>query len=192
MKIGPPNPWDLALGAAGLLLAGLLAWTVRSGLEDPPAAVPAATEPMALADLPDSSFTLPPLEQFQVIAARPLFVPDRRPAAAQAQPEATVADLTLVGIVAERGRPRAVLRSADGRTLTLGEGEAALGWRVVRIEGRRVGVDNAGLTRELSLTARRTAPTPSGMPGGPGGPGMPIMPDAPAEAAAPPLPGGLP
>lgn len=165
------NPWDAMLGGASLLLAGLLAWTIHTGLDEASSATPPAPNAATPAPAPDQSFTLPPLDSFRATVARPLFVPDRRPAAARA-PEASVTDLTLMGVVGERGTARAVLRAANGRTLTLAEGESALGWRVVRIANDRVTVENAGIARELRLSGRRT-PTP------------------PTEAA-PPLPNGLP
>lgn len=164
---------DLGLGLLCLALAGVLAWTLHDGLEaGEPAARPVAGTAVPAAG---SAFALPPLERFAAVTARPLFVPERRPAAPQA-PAATVAaaDPELVGFLAERGRRRAVLRLADGRTVTLGAGETALGWRIVRIEGDTVGVERDGPAREGGTRELRPAPR--------------VPRSGPAETAASPVP----
>jgi general secretion pathway protein N len=76
---------------------------------------------------------------------RPLFSPDRRPPAPppppppapEAAPPAPP-DVTLLGIVVDRERARAIVRSGTAKIERVQIGDDISGWKVSQIEGRRL------------------------------------------------------
>ena len=96
---------------------------------------------------------LPPLERFRETAERPLFAPDRRPAAA---PSLATFGMRLEGLVAIGAERRAIVKLSDGRTARVGPGERIGDWTVQRIEPDRLVLEADG--RRLELTPQRSAP----------------------------------
>jgi general secretion pathway protein N len=138
----------LNAGIAVLLALALWPW-LRWALHapTPPNEVLAAAQ----ATVP----ALPPLDQFRETAERPLFLPERRPAAAAPKIVATFG-MRLEGIVAIGAERRAIVKQSDGRTARVGPGDRIGEWTVQRIDADRV-VLGAG-DRRLELTPQRAAP----------------------------------
>jgi hypothetical protein len=103
----------------------------------------------------------PPREAFAAIAARPLFTPGRRPAAAPAPAGgAERFPAALIGVVGAPDGRIALVRDADGAVARLREGGAVAGWRVERIEDARIVLSGAGGERALRLDDAAEAPAP--------------------------------
>lgn len=166
---------DLALIALCLLLAGALALELHLGLEEPEPALPRPGGEVPALPALAGGFAPPPPGAFDAVQSRPLFVPERRPAAAGVAAAPAMIQLRLVGIVTVAGRATAVLRGPDGRTHTLAEGQQGPGWTVLRVERDRVTVEDPAGRHELPLTARPRDPSigavPMGLP--PNGLGAP-------------------
>ena len=102
------------------------------------------------------------------ILARPLFAPDRRPAAAGPAARETLPRLT--GIIVDRQRRTAVFEAADGgRPLVLAEDGRIAGFVVRRIEPGEVMLDGPGGPRTLRPTFDPAPPRPAASPGTPPG-----------------------
>lgn len=143
---GPTTSWAtgfLLLACAGL--GGIVTLEMIEGLPLAPA-VTAAAQPAAEppAVLEPREFRPPPEDQFEVIAARPLFSPSRRPYVAPAEPEAdappaepeaVATPVQLVGVFLAEGRRAALLLpEAQGQASWVREGEELAGWQVQRVE----------------------------------------------------------
>jgi hypothetical protein len=142
-------PQDALLGAAIVVLLAVAVWPwARWALHEPDRRpeVAAAAAPAASA--------LPPLEAFRDIAARPLFVPSRRPSAT-ASPVAPQG-LRLEGVLVVGAEKRAIIKQADGHTAHVREGETIGEWTVRQIERERVLLVSGD--RRLELTPRRAGP----------------------------------
>jgi hypothetical protein len=139
-----PAPREALLGTALVALLACAAWpwarwAVHAGDRPPPAQAAA----------PAAAPRLPALEAFADIAARPLFTPNRRAATTAAAP----LGLRLEGVLVMGAEKRAIIKSADGHTARLGEGDTVGEWTVRTIEPDRV-LLVAG-ERRLELTPRR-------------------------------------
>jgi hypothetical protein len=162
----------LGLGMAwiGIVLSpGEVVVPVQSAAHAP--ALPATTEPL--------QFTMPPNAAFSEIAARPVFIPTRRPIPLPTAPSAAAAPaptpqpspapppeiaVTLVGImIGDKGR-FALVRPAGSQTVTmLAQGGEIGGWRVFLILPDRI-VLRAGATEAEVAFPVLTPNQPSGMP----------------------------
>lgn len=153
-----PRRTGVLLNAAIVVLIGLALWPwLRWTLYVPDRPSEAALA--ALRTLPG----LPPLEHFRETAERPLFAPDRRPAAA-VQPSIAFG-MRLEGVVAIGAERCAIVKLSDGRTARVGPGERIGEWTVQRIESDRLFLE-AG-DRRLELAPQRAAPgsaRPSAVP----------------------------
>lgn len=144
-----PTPLDALLGAAIAVLLAFAVWPwARWALHAPdlrpePAAAQTGAAP-----------SLPALEAFHDIAARPLFSPSRRSSATAAT--ATPQGLRLEGVLVVGAEKRAIIKQADGHTARVREGETIGEWTVRQIEQDRV-LLVAG-DRRLELVPRRTGP----------------------------------
>jgi general secretion pathway protein N len=123
----------LAVAATGGLWLALL-----GGWRSEPRWSPAG--PVAPAPVADRTAALPPpapLGQFAVIWQRPLFAPDRRPAA-QAVQGSSIGELQLTGVIMTPTVQVALLHDRRGdRELRLRPGDAAPGGDVTLVEVRR-------------------------------------------------------
>jgi general secretion pathway protein N len=132
------QPLTLCLVAASVILAGIAVWPwLPESAAAPP--VPEVLRPAADGV---AAASLPPLADFAVTAARPLFAPTRRP------PAATQDSLFAAGIegryrlqglfIAGKARRALLVEEAGGRTLQVGEGDTVEGWTVRKIEQDRL------------------------------------------------------
>ena len=116
-----------------------------------------------------------PLAKLLATRDRPLFSPNRRPPApppapiaAAPPPPAPPPDVTLLGVVIDRERARAIVRSGSAKIERVQIGDDIGGWKVSQIEGRRL---------LLALDGREAAFTLFG-------PARAARPDDPAAKAA--------
>ena len=153
--IGPLRPLEWGwLGLAGLL--GLLMAMILSSIGDAPRW------------LPDAPVHAPP--SFQVQAAptpalqdlagtwqAPLFSPDRRPDREVGKTQvASLANLTLSGIMITGNLQMAMLKQAGGPTLTVRLGQALPnGWRLEHLTPQYARFALNGRTQTLSLYGKR-------------------------------------
>jgi hypothetical protein len=107
-------------------------------------------------------FEPPPREELDIIAARPLFSPSRRPvvamqvAAAAPATRESLPPLELIGVLLTDEQRRALIRPLDGNGPSwVREGEVMAGWRIEAIERSRVHL-RAGDRLEV-LELRRAA-----------------------------------
>lgn len=109
----------------------------------------------------ESSFVLPPLEEFGAIVERPLFSPDRKPLATASAPEAgdqpadggsAGGQLLLAGTATDQGdRAVAILHDvAQGTQYRVWVGDQVAGWTVQAIRPREIVLANA--TRQVTVT----------------------------------------
>ena len=118
---------------------------------DPAAADPAAANPVAAQPLPRLSAT----------RERPLFSPSRRPPAAppptvvvraEPTPPPPAPSLTLFGVVADQDGAHAVVRTASAdRTVRVRIGDEIEGWKVEKIESRRLVLSLDGRSAVFTL-----------------------------------------
>ena len=108
-----------------------------------------------------NSFELPPLDAFGAIVERPLFSPDRRPAATAAAPEAdsqpsdesgVQGQILLAGTATDQGdRAVAILRDVtQGTQFRVWVGDQVGGWTIYAIKPREIVLENA--KRQVTVT----------------------------------------
>lgn len=158
-----PAIFALAILAAALLAALALEFAL-GGRE--------ATEPKPRRNVPAEAKLLPPLPQvvpeqaYAETAARPLFVPTRRPApevATAAAPAFQRGQFTLQGVIVAGGTRTAMLREkANGRVHRLEVGRDVNGVRVIQIDPALVTLAMGDEQEVLPLSVQR--------PGAPGAP----------------------
>ena len=126
-------------------------------------AVVAATQASTQSAPAANPLTAQPVEALSATRERPLFVPTRRPPApppviavqrseVPATPPAAP-NVVLLGIIDENDgeSARALVRLGGGKPLRLRVGEEVAGWRVARIEGRRLVLTLAERSAEFTL-----------------------------------------
>ena len=126
-------------------------------------AVVAATQAATQSAPPANPLSAQPFEALSATRERPLFVPTRRPPAPPpviavqrseipATPPAAP-NVVLLGIIDENDGEgaRALVRLGAGKPLRLRVGEEVAGWRVARIEGRRLVLTLAERSAEFTL-----------------------------------------
>ena len=109
--------------------------------------------------VPDTALATPldkkPALAFREIAARPLFVPDRKPVRRDEPPTSAgmPVNMRLVGVVKVGDEPgRALIRipsEAKGKWIT--EGEQFDGWKLRQVTERSAIVESGGRSHELTL-----------------------------------------
>jgi hypothetical protein len=141
------------LGAACLCFGAASIWIVLNPAEPIVPVQSAALAPTLPAITEALQFTMRPIGAYSEIAARPIFIPTRRPIPAPAAPSAAVTqapplpprapppqiNVTLVGIVIGDAGRFALVRAAGSQTVTtLAQGEEISGWRVFLILPDRI------------------------------------------------------
>jgi hypothetical protein len=108
-----------------------------------------------------------PLAGLSATRDRPLFSPDRRPpapppapVAAAPPPPAPPPDVTLLGVVVDRERAHAIVRSGSAKIERVQIGDDIGGWKVSQIEGRRLLLALDGREAAFTLFSRASAPQP--------------------------------
>lgn len=136
--------------ALALLVLIALAWLLGSGRWQAPA--PLLPDVATLAAEALVNTTPPPPDAVAIVAARPLFAPDRRPFAADAGPTPADADkratdildqAKLVGVLGSGTASVALLHTAEG-SKRLRVGQTLHGWRLVAVDA-----GGAAFEREL-------------------------------------------
>ena len=131
--------------------------------------VPSASAVGAESHDPPQLPEAPPIQSLGVAWQKPLFNPERAPDA-QRTAARTGVDLTgilLTGVVIDGERRVALFKQPGGASLALKEGATLReGWRIRRIESRRVELYNDSESRVMQLTTPRlpTSPTPAPTP----------------------------
>ena len=132
-----------------------------------------AADPTSGADSVANPLELQPLDQLSVTHDRPLFSPTRRP---PAKPVASVVShsepppppppppsVVVLGIVSEDGDGRAVIRSGDksagNKVMRVQVGDAVSGWKVERIEPRRLLLTLGDRSVDFALFGAKSAKT---------------------------------
>jgi hypothetical protein len=119
------------------------------------------------AGIPGNPLQAQPLAALSATRDRPLFSPDRRPPApppapvAAAPPPAPAPDVTLLGVVVDRERARAIVRSGSAKIERVQIGDDIGGWKVSQIEGRRLLLALDGREAAFTLFDRASAPQPN-------------------------------
>ncbi|KAF2411113.1 hypothetical protein ACMSI6_15425 [Pseudomonas antarctica] len=151
-----PLEWGL-LGLAGLL--GVLMAVILSSIGDEPQWLP---EPAARAHPSVSVKVAPsvPLESLAATWQAPLFSPDRSPDSMVGKARvASLANLTLSGIMITGNLQMAMLKQTDGRPLTVRLGQTLPnGWRLEHLTPQYARFALDGRTHTLSLYAKRLPP----------------------------------
>ena len=105
-------------------------------------------------------FNLPPIEHYQVIIERPLFISGRRPlepeavSATKESVKSTLSNLQvqLIGVVIKpEGQSVLVRDKKTNKTSYLAKGDRINGWTIDQIEPDRLLLTQLGKTEELSL-----------------------------------------
>ena len=149
-----PSIFALVLGFASVFVTGANAQT-----KDQPAGI--LGNPLQVLSL----------DRLSASRDRPLFSPDRRPPApppppVERAPEPPPAppDVTLLGIVVDGERTRAIVRSGTAKIERVQIGDDFSGWKVSQIEGRRLllSLDDRSVT--FTLFSRKAADKPRDQP----------------------------
>ena len=105
--------------------------------------------------LAEKTFAMAPMERFSAIVKRPIFSPNRRPAAKQPESkkqQRPQSKLALYGIAITAGERIALVGVERGTGLArIKKGEAFSGWVVIDIEQNRVLLRQGTLDEELKL-----------------------------------------
>lgn len=143
---------NLLLLACVLLLGAAIApWLYDPVVRSAPAI--AALAPPAAPDFNDPG----PLETYDEIVNRPVFVASRRQAAAQPAPAASGEVLLLdrypvVGVVIAGDQRLVLIRKAAGDTVSrIAQGEELDGWTLTEVSRDRLVMEMAGNRKEVSL-----------------------------------------
>ncbi|MCW0180781.1 MAG: hypothetical protein OJI70_03345 [Zavarzinia sp.] len=188
----------LPAALASLLLAGLAALQIALPTDD----LPAAED--GLAPRRPALIDVPPAEDYPAILARPLFSPDRRPAAGDtdtAQGDA----FAVIGIGTTAEAATALLRVGEREVRRIRPGDTVNGWTVTGIEPGAVTLTRDGESLRLALggaaapeaqvpetrVPEARAPTPAAMPEDRPDTAPEDFPDD-AAKAPPPRPGAAP
>ena len=148
-----PVEWGL-LGLSGLL--GVLMAVILSSIGDEPKWLPEAptrAHPTAQVQVAPSV----PLENLAATWQTPLFSPDRSPDRVVGKAQgASLANLTLSGIMITGNLQMAMLKQAGGPTLTVRLGQALPnGWRLEHLTPQYARFALNGRTQTLSLYGKR-------------------------------------
>ena len=144
-------------GVAVVELAGSGATT-----QEPSGAGAPASSKVETPATPSAGFSLPALGNFAGVGQRPLFSPDRRPAARSADNSGAWASFTLAGIIitpqsrealVSHGKPPTIAHVAEGQTIE--------GWTVSAIYPDRVVFSDRLSEHELRLIDKGAPPPPS-------------------------------
>jgi len=118
------------------------------------AVAPAPSLPPTPSAQADPAYTLPPLEAYRAIEARPLFWASRRPIAAAEGAAAAPSDLALLGVVEGKGETVALIRHGQPpRVERVHEGATVEGWTVTKVALGGVVLVNGGTEAELKPKA---------------------------------------
>jgi hypothetical protein len=150
----------LALICLGLAAILDLEWQAPLAADGLPA-TPDAKAARIADESPPPRFSLPPIENFAAVTARPLFIQDRRPVAESASGSVGPwSSLTLAGIVIAPGSREALIRHGTPATVVhLREGQTVDGWTLRSILSDRVVLSNGAERHELRLFVPTAPPS---------------------------------
>ncbi len=124
----------LLLGAASCLLLGVIAMEVSYGTGGGPAAEPGGMSghKLPIAATPPATTVPRDIAQWQhTVLARPLFNPDRRPAASSVAADAGLP--RLAGIIAAPDAAIAIFQPGKGKPVLARAGDTVAGWQVAAV-----------------------------------------------------------
>jgi hypothetical protein len=153
LRPGLRPPWVL-LGAAAVMAAVIgVEWTVLAG--DAPLPAPAAP-PSGAAAAAAQSYDPPSIVQYAEIAARPLFLPGRRPQAddgnAAPKPAPRPPTLAVQGVVLSPDRRYAVITHGNPiKNESFREGDTVDGWHIDSIDRKRVALSQGDTKAEVPV-----------------------------------------
>ncbi|WP_242443065.1 hypothetical protein [Magnetospirillum sp. 15-1] len=129
-------------------------------------AAPGQTEPPSGRRGPPAGREQPvfPMAEWPAITARPLFTPSRRPAPPRASEGSSLDGYAVLGIGLMESQATAVVRTPAGKPVRLLSGQRLEGWTLAGIEPKTLVFEKDGVSRTLSLDAKRlrTVPAPAG------------------------------
>lgn len=156
------SPSSLFLLMAGLVLGGVLALELRRDMPTtvaPTSAPPAA--PGAAVEVDMGSYVAPPIEDYDEVLVRPLFVEGRTPPEPSAPAEESVTSKSQEGlakfwkleglVLTPEARVALVRGKRDRKLLRLTEGEVFEGWEVVEFAPERILLKKGKKSEELEL-----------------------------------------
>jgi len=155
------GPSTLFLVAAAVVLAGVLALEWRRDMPEivtPRAAPPGSAG--AAVDVDIGTYVAPPIEDYDEVLVRPLFVEGRTPPEPSAPAEARAAPKeeglakfwTLEGLVlTPEARVALVRNKRDRKLMRITEGDAFEGWEVVEFATERILLKKGEKTEALEL-----------------------------------------
>ena len=151
----------LCVAMAGLAVAELTGSTASAPEpSSPSASAPSKSEAAA----PNAGFSLPALGNFASVTQRPLFSPDRRPAARSADNSGAWSSFALAGIIITPQSREALVSHGKPPTIAhLAEGQTIDGWTVSAIYPDHVVFRDRLTEHELRLIDK-TAPQPQSPP----------------------------
>jgi len=186
--------WVALWGGVAVALALAIGVEHYLGSEEPSAAPRAPAKVADARMLPP--FTLAVADQVAPeTAARPLFIPTRRPAppAATVQQTMRKGQFALTGVTVSSEASFAFLRElSTGKTKSVRKGAEVNGLRVDAVEPRRVVLRQGEETEDLFLAIQSPPKQAAPPPGAPGSPGAPPNIFAPGGVPLPGTPGGPP
>jgi hypothetical protein len=158
--------WSLA-GVCAVLVA-LLAFEILAPLPEwtPPSVPPAA---VSIYNAEPRPFVAPPTQAYLTIDARPVFSPARTPVgplfdavAGGTEGRTSLGDMSLVGIILDRGTRLAMLRTPSSpMAVALSVGSTIDGWLVVEIDDDHVVLRSNGSDQVLVMSRNNGPPAPS-------------------------------
>jgi general secretion pathway protein N len=152
----------LCVALAGIAAAELIGANTAAP-ESSSSGAPAASKAAAAA--PNASFALPALGRFAGVSERPLFSPNRRPAARSADGSGAWSSFSLAGIIVTPQSREALVSHGKPPTIAhLAEGQTIEGWTVSAIYPDHVVFTDAINEHELRLIDK-TPPQPPQQPG---------------------------
>ncbi|MBK8175517.1 MAG: hypothetical protein IPK66_09740 [Rhodospirillales bacterium] len=162
--------WTWASAVLALLAGGFLSWQVWQGDGDDGRIARSVPPPHAAGEAGDeaekgeTTYEMPPSEDFAEVIERPLFDKSRRPAEAatssadgdDAPQENAATGVVLNGVLLTPRRRLALLRFDDNpKPMHVAEGQEAGGWLVVSVGPDKVILRRGEVSNEIKLDYRR-------------------------------------
>jgi len=162
MQSGDAIRWRMDVGRQGSFVVALLLLSSLARAADPTQDAEAVANPLQLQSL----------DQLSMTHERPLFSPTRRPPAKPLAPIVSHSEppppppppppsVVVLGIVSEDGDGRAAIRSGDksagNKVMRVRVGDAVAGWKVDRIEPRRLFLTLGDRSADYALFAAKPA-----------------------------------
>jgi hypothetical protein len=132
----------------------------------PPVVVTESSESGVEAQASESFFEVPPLDDYEEIVERPLFMDTRRPPpdepepVAEEEPQQQDEELTLIGVMVMPNAQYALVEVDDkqGKIARLRVGQEANGWKLEAVHANRIVMIKGDSKKELPLIRNQPSP----------------------------------